>query len=123
MRRAASILAEYRSFVTTAVRSISPHVTNLAVTAEAGLTTPDNQHLDSSSATVRTSRTLAQCLEAKVAMELSELCPIEFGRMATSFTANPELVLREEFVDRLEEHVLSHVDTVVWGALRHGACR
>ncbi|MGI9449162.1 MAG: hypothetical protein ACR2QH_00650 [Geminicoccaceae bacterium] len=43
--------------------------------------------------------------------------------MATSFTANPELVLREEFVDRLEEHVLSHVDTVVWGALRHGACR
>jgi hypothetical protein len=33
--------------------------------------------------------------------------------MATSFTMNPELVLREEFVDRLEERVMGHVDTAV----------
>ena len=54
-------------------------------------------------------------------MKLSELCPIEFGRMATSFTMNPELVLREEFVDRLEKRVVGHVDTVISGVLRPDA--
>jgi hypothetical protein len=50
----------------------------------------------------------------KVAMELSELCPIKLGRMAASFTMNPELMLREKFVDRLDERIVRHADTIGW---------
>ena len=54
-------------------------------------------------------------------MEFTQLCPVELGCVTTSFAMNPKLVLREEFVDRLDERVVWHVDTIVWGSfsIRH----
>ena len=66
------------------------------------LAIPDDQHLDPFCTAIGATRAPTQGLKAEVAMDLSELCPVELERMAASFAVNPQFMLGEEIVDPLD---------------------
>jgi len=54
-------------------------------------------------------------------MNLSELCPVELDRMAASFAVNPQLMLREEIVDPLDQGFVGHVNKLARRAALGGS--